>query len=46
MPTLQEKLNQFFDTYHAIIDFEELELRSNQFLHLDNFLFLITYYEV
>ena len=38
MPTLQEKLNQFFDTYHAIIDFEELELRSNQLLHLDNFL--------
>lgn len=38
MPTLKEKINQFFDTYHAIIDFEELELRSNQFLHLDGFL--------
>ena len=38
MPTLKEKINQFFDTYHAIIDFEELELRSNQFLNLDGFL--------
>jgi hypothetical protein len=38
MPTLKEKINQFFDTYHAILDFEELELRSNQFLNLDGFL--------
>ena len=38
MPTLKEKIDQFFDKYHAIIDFEELELRANKIFSLDNFL--------
>ena len=38
MPTLKEKIDQFFDKYHAIIDFEELELRANKIFSLDKFL--------
>ena len=38
MPTLKEKIDQFFDKYRAIIDFEELELRANKISNLDNFL--------